>query len=176
MGSACQKVLSEKSEKSENQEIDDFDQRDYQIEKEQYPLKVHKGGRKALHKSKRLPKNIECDEVIQESMIYSFDQIHQQQKSDLQKSTYSNSEKNLFVQEDKKQLIGIMKQQRSYQLIQSSLKGFSTLNSKRQLSSPKIKDHQARHVRFKLPKSHKQQQRTHSKIRNRINSQPSYNL
>ncbi|CAD8149565.1 unnamed protein product [Paramecium octaurelia] len=173
MGSACQKVLSEKSQ---NQEIDDIESDDFKIEKEQQPLKVHKGGRKALHKSKRLSKNIEMDQVIQDSMIYSFDQKNQQHKSDLQKSTYSSSEKNLFVQENQKQLIGIMKQHGSHQLIKTSLKGLSTINSKLQLSSPKIKDHQEKHVRFKLPKSHKQQQRPHSKIRNRINSQPSYNL
>ncbi|CAD8153926.1 unnamed protein product [Paramecium pentaurelia] len=170
MGSACQKPPDDRSYYQETEEIQ---QDDFIIEQEQYPLKIHKGGRKALHKSKRLQQEIESDDISQEPVIQSDDQINQMQiyKTYHQKSTYQSTEKNRIPQEKQKQLISIMKQKFSQKLTQSSLQVLSTTNSKLQQSSIKIKDQQEKHVRFKLPKSHKQKQRTHSNFRNRLNTQ-----
>ncbi|CAD8103536.1 unnamed protein product [Paramecium primaurelia] len=170
MGSACQKPPEDQSQYQETEEIQ---QDDFIIEQEQYPLKIHKGGRKALHKSKRLQQQIENDDISQEPVVQSDDQINQMQiyKTYHQKSTYSSTEKNSIPQENQKQLISIMKQKCSQKFIQSSLQVLSTANSKLQQSSIKIRNQQEKQVRFILPKSHKQKQRNHSNFRNRLNTQ-----
>lgn len=61
MGSACYKPPDDISY---YEETDDFQENDFKIGQERYPLKVHKGGRKALHKTKRIYKQIESDDKI----------------------------------------------------------------------------------------------------------------
>ncbi|CAD8066083.1 unnamed protein product [Paramecium sonneborni] len=173
MGSACQKHNIDNSDYSYTDEIK---QQDFKTEKEYYPLKVHKGGRKPLHKTKIPIKQIETDHHFQESASQSVDLINLQPKSCHLKSTHSSSEKKIITNETKNQLISIIKQPRSYKNIQSQQLTFSIINSKRQLTNKKLRGQSEKHVRFKLTKSQIQRQRSHSQSRIRSNIQVYINL
>ncbi|CAD8072642.1 unnamed protein product [Paramecium sonneborni] len=120
MGSSCQKNFIDYSDN------DEIKLENLKIGQENYPSKIHKGGRKVLHRSKTPFKHFENDYNYQESAIQSVDLILPQTKSCQLKSTHSSSEKKIIAKEKQNHLISIIKKQSSYINTQSSLLAFST--------------------------------------------------